>query len=520
MNKINKSILFLILFGFLAGINIAQTNKPLLLQQPTVNGTQIVFVFAGDLWIVGCEGGEAKQLTNGVGVETNPFFSPDGSLIAFTGQYDGNTDVYLIPSSGGIPRRLTHHPAPDNVVGWMPDGKHILFRSARDSFSRIPRLFIVGINGGFPEELPLPSAFEGSFSPDGHRLAYVPIKQGQRAWKRYRGGTASPIWIMRIDDLKIEKIPRDTSNDYFPMWVGDKIYFLSDRNGPVTLFAYDLTTKIVNQVIKNDGLDFKSASAGPGVIVYEQFGSLNIYDLATNRTRKIDIRINGDLPEVRPHYVKVGKRISSSQLSPTGARAVFEARGEILTVPFEKGDIRNITNTTGSMERDPAWSPDGKWIAYFSDGSGEYQLCISDRMGKGKVKKINLGDHPSFYRNPIWSPDGKKIAYSDKRLNLWYVNIENGASVKVDTTFYFNPGFSFDPDWSPDSRWLTYSKQLRNNMNKVYVYSLESGKAFQITDGLSDAKYASFDKSGKYLFFAASTDVGLTPGWLNLSSLN
>jgi tricorn protease len=315
-------------------------------------------------------------------------------------------------------------------------------------------------------------------------------------------------------------VPRENSNDSTPMWVGDKVYFLSDRNGAVTLFVYDTKSKAVDRVIPNDGLDFKSASAGPGAIIYEQFGTLNLYDLAAGTARKIDITLKGDFPEVRPRYVGVGKKIANAEISPTGVRAVFEARGEILTVPAEKGDIRNLTRTTGAMERDPSWSPDGKWIACFSDESGEYALHIIDQAGKGPVKKISLAEHPSFYYRPVWSPDSKKIAYRDKHLTLWYVDIEKAAPVKVDTTYYYSPPFVWDFTWSPDSRWLTYSKEVPSHMNVIMVYSLETGKATQVTDGLSDAKFPVFDKSGKYIFFTASTDVGLTPGWLDMSSLD
>jgi tricorn protease len=510
----------MIIFLIAAALSLAGADKPLLLQQPTLSRTQVVFAFAGDLWIVGREGGIAEHLTTGTGMERDPFFSPDGSLVAFTGQYDGNTDVYVVPAAGGVPRRLTYHPQADEVVGWTPDGKRVIFRSARQNFSPVPRLFMMGLDGGMPEVLPLPCGVQASFSPDGRRLAYIPTVQWQKAWKRYRGGQTTPIWLIDLSDLKVEKVPRDNSNDSSPMWVGEKVYFLSDRNGPVTLFAYDIGTKKVEEVIKNDGLDFKSASAGPGAIIVEQFGSLHLYDLTSRRDQGLSITLAGDFPEVRAHYVKVGRRIDNAQISPTGVRAVFEARGEILTVPAEKGDIRNLTRTTGVMERGPAWSPDGKWIAYFSDESGEYALHIIDQAGKGPAKKISVSDQPSFYYTPVWSPDSKKIAYNDKHLTLWYVDIGKGAPVKVDTTYYFNPVFSWDFMWSPDSRWITYTKQGNSHMNVVMAYSLESGKAAQLTDGMSDAKFPVFDKSGKYLFFTASTDVGLTPGWLNMSSMD
>jgi tricorn protease len=497
-------------------------EPPLLLQQPTLSATHIVFVFAGDLWTVPRSGGEAKQLTTGIGTESDPFFSPDGTQVAFSGEYEGNTDVYLVPADGGIPKRLTYHPGPDRVIGWTPDGKRIIFLSGRHDPTGmgIYRFLTVGPEGGYPEELPMPSGVSASFSPDGKRLAYVPTLQWQAAWKRYRGGQTTPVWLIDLSDLKVENVPRDNSNDSNPMWIGDKVYFFSDRNGPVTLFAYDTKSKTVDQMIANDGLDFKAASAGPGAIIYEQFGSLNLYDLAAGTPRKLNITLKGDFPEVRPRYVKVGQRIADAGISPTGVRAVFEARGEILTVPAEKGDIRNLTQTTGVMERDPSWSPDGKWIAYFSDESGEYALHIIDQAGKGPVKKIALADKPSFYYKPVWSPDSTKIAYNDKHLTLWYVDIDKASPIKVDTTHYFNPAFVWDFSWSPDSRWLTYAKQIPNHMHVVMVYSLETGRATQVTDGLSDAKQPVFDKSGKYIFFTASTDVGLTPGWLNMSSLD
>ncbi len=504
----------------LAAIFALSADKPLLLQSPTLSRSQVVFAYAGDLWSVGREGGEARRLTTGAGIESDPFFSPDGSQVAFTGQYDGNTDVYVIPAGGGVPRRLTHHPAADQVLGWTPDGARILFSSTRNSFAPVPRLFTVAAGGGFPEELPLPGGVQASFSPDGKRLAYVPTAQWQRAWKRYQGGQTTPVWIVDLASLQVDKVPRDNSNDSNPMWIGDKVYFLSDRSGPVTLFVYDTKSKKVSPILKNDGLDFKAACAGPGAIAYEQFGGLHLLDLGSGKERPLPVTLAGDFPEVRPHYVKVGERIANANVSPAGARAVFEARGEILTVPAEKGDIRNLTRTPGVMERDPAWSPDGKWIAYFSDESGEYTLHIREQGGQGEVKKIALGAPPSFFYNPLWSPDSKKIAYTDKRLNVWYLEVEKGVPVKVDTTWYFNPRFSWVLSWSPDSRWLAYAKQLKSHMCAVFVYSLEDAKATQVTDGLSDARFPAFDRGGKYLYFTASTDVGLTPGWLNMSSMD
>ena len=319
------------------------------------------------------------------------------------------------------------------------------------------------------------------------------------------GGRATPIWIAKLSDSSVEPIPRTDSNDFNPLWIGNKVYFLSDRNGTVTLFAYDTSTKKVSQLIENNGLDIKSAAAGTDSIVYEQFGALNLFDLKSGKSKKINISINADMLAVRPRYEKVATRILNPGISPTGMRAVFEARGEILTVPAEKGDVRNLTNTPGIAERDPSWSPDGKWIAYFSDESGEYALHLRDQTGLGEVKKLNLGNPPSFFYNPTWSPDSKKIAYTDKRLNLWYIDIDKGTPVKVDNS---TRDMGFAPVWSPDSRWITYTKPLKSWYRAAFVYSLEDSKIHQITDGLSDVTSPEFDASGKYIYMTASTDVG------------
>ena len=502
----------------------AHASGPLLMQKPTLSKTHIAFSYAGDLWLVAREGGEARLLTSGDGTKTDPVFSPDGSMIAFSGDYDGNVDVYVMPSAGGVPHRLTHHPAVDEVVGWSPDGKSVLFRSTRNSYSRFNRLFTVSLEGGLPHELPLPTAEAGAFSPDGKHIAYVPVDNNRRlsaiGWKRYRGGKASRVWIANLTDLNLDQVPRETSNDGNPMWAGGKVYFLSDRNGPFTLFSYDPKDKKVEQALASNGADIKSASAGPGAIVYEQFGSLNLFDPATGKSKTVAVTVPSDLPNVRPHFKKVDNEIASATLSPSGARAVFEAHGEVLTAPAEKGDIRNLTNTPGVMERDPSWSPDGKWIAYFSDESGEYQLCLKNPDGMGEAKKIPLGTPASFYYEPIWSPDSKKIVFSDKRLNLWYIDLAKGTPVKIDTDTYDAPQRTLNPVWSPDSRWVAYSRTLTSHMHAIFAYSLEQAKSLQLTDGLSDARFPAFDQKGQYLYFTASTDVGPTTGWLDLSSIN
>jgi tricorn protease len=520
MNKLIFAFLILIIIS--AGV-LAQSDQVTLFRQPTMNKTDIVFVYAGDLWKVPRAGGSAIRLTSNVGSETGPIFSPDGQWVAFTGEYDGNVDVYVIPAEGGEPKRITYHPGADTAVGWTPDGKSVVFISAMGTGLPVPRMYTMPVTGeGLPTELPFPMAGgQASFSPDGSKIAYMPLAPAFLQWKKYRGGRTTKIWIGNMSDSAIEEIPRQNSNDLIPMWLGNKIYFLSDRNGRnFTLYSYDTGTKKVTEAVQNTGLDLKSASAGPDGIVYEQFGAINIYNPSTGKTNKVNITLNGDLPQVRARYERVAGRIANVALSPTGARAVFEARGEIISVPAEKGNARNLTNTPSVAERDPAWSPDGKWIAYFSDESGEYALHLRDQSGMGDVRKISLGNPSSFFYSPKFSPDSKKIVYQDKRLNLWYLDIDKGTPIKVDTTTFDSPFQVLDPSWSPDSKWIAYTKQLKNRLCAVFLYSLETGRSSQVTDGLSDARYPAFDKNGKYLYFTASTDDAPTTGWLDMSSFS
>jgi tricorn protease len=497
-----------VLAVLVTGSAFADSNPPLLLQKPTLSKTQIAFVYAGDLWTVPREGGEARHLTTAPGSETNPIFSPDGSTIAFTGEYDGNIDIYTVPAGGGVPKRLTWHPAPDWVLGWSPDGSKILFTSVRESYAPIQELFTIDKNGVFPEKLPLPWGWDAAYSPDGSRLAYVPMRHAFNTWKQYRGGDTTPIWLANLSSSKVEKVPRNNSNDFNPMWIGDKVYFLSDRNGPVTLFSYDTRSKQVKEEIKNTGLDFKSAGTGPDGIVIEQFGSLLLFDIKTGKAKPVPVTIAGDLPEVRERMVNVSQRLTGAHLSPNASRALFEARGEILTVPAEKGDVRILTNTPGAMERSPAWSPDGKTIAYFSDASGEYELHLAPQNGAGSVIKIPMPE-ASFYRGLEWSPDSTKLSFVDARMRIWYLDVGTKKVVQVDKERFWGPGSNdWVPVWSPDSKWLAYSRRLANHLGAIHAYSLADAKVTQITDGLSDAKYPVFDKDGKYLYFAASTDSG------------
>jgi tricorn protease len=484
-------------------------NTPRMLRRPSLSRTQIAFDYAGEIWVAPREGGEAQRLVGGQLRNGRPIFSPDGSQIAFTGVYDGNADVYVVPAAGGEPRRLTHHPQSDSPVGWTPDGKKVLFKSWRSTARDLDQLFTVSLDGGLPDALPLPSGDEGSFSPDASHIAYIPFFQWEPGWKKYHGGQQTYIWVTDLSDSHVTKIPHTDSNERYPMWIGDTVYFLSDRNGPYTLFSYDTKGGGVKELVHNpDGFQMQSAAAGPGAIVYEQLDGLHLYDLTSGATKLVPITISADLPQVRPHFERLHtQQVLGVALSPTGKRALFESHGEILSVPAEKGDVRNLTNSPGVADRDPAWSPDGKWVAWLSDESGEYALYFRSPDGIGPVKKIDLGDPPSYFYSPRWSPDSKKVTLLDKRLNLWLVDIDHPTPVKVDTQRFAS--LWFDPTWSPDSRWISYQKELPNHLHGTFIYSVEDKTIHQLTDGQSDTSASRFDKSGKYLWFLARTDVGV-----------
>jgi len=497
---------------------ISSPDTPLLMRHPSLSKTQIAFAFAGDIWTVSRQGGQAVRITNSPGEKGDPCFSPDGTLIAFSGQYDGNTDVFVVPSTGGVPKRLTYHPNPDTPVGWTPDGTKVVYVSTMLTDNDLPRLFEVPLKGGTPEPLPFPSGTAASFSPDGSKVAYMPGMQWQEAWKRYRGGQTSPIWIGTLSNSRVSEIPRKNSNDNSPMWVGDKIYFLSDRDGAFSIYGFDTGSKSVKRLLNNTGFDVKSASAFGDDIVYEQLGSINLYNTVRNEHRQVPIVINADFPQVRPEFKNVGQRIASAAISPSGSRAVFEARGDIFTVPASKGDARNLTQSSDSCERDPAWSPDGQSICYFSDASGEYKLIVRPASGTGEGKSYQLGNFPAYYYDPVWSPDSSKISYRDNHHVIWFIDLASGKNTRVDERPYENPVDNDKVSWSPDSKWIAYNRELDNHLNSVFLYSLDSVKSTQITDGMSDARFPAFDANGKYLYFTASTNTASAAGWLNLSS--
>jgi tricorn protease len=524
MQKLNFTILLIFIFTvfplFVEGkIDINDTK---FLSQPTICKNNLAFIYAGDLWISDINGLNVRRLTSDEGIESNPEFSPDGKLIAFSAQYDGNTDVFIIPVEGGIPKRLTWHPGSDYVCGFTPDGSAVLFSSPRYVFTRrYTQLFTVPIEGGLPESLKIPFAFKATYSPDGKRIAYNPFSERFRQWKNYRGGTVSTIWLYTFGDHSVIKIPQPESrcNDVNPMWINDRIYFLSDRDGEFNLYVYDINTETIEQLTFFDDFPTLYASIFSNNIVYEKAGHLHIFDLLNKQSKKLTIGIATDLPELRARYVSGADYIRSASISPSGARAVVDFRGEIITVPAEKGDPRNITNTTGAHERFPAWAPDGKTIAYFSDESGEYELHIKQQDGKGKVKKFsNKGS--GFYSNLVWSPDSKKLTFTDNARNLYWIDVTNGAIKKIAAEKIYGPGAfgKIKGIWSPDSKWIAYTVKTEAYIEKVYIYSIEHDKSYPITDGLSDVSDPVFDQSGKYIYFFASTDAGPIKHWFAMSN--
>jgi tricorn protease len=491
-----------------------------LLTQPAVSANAIAFIYAADLWVCDLDGKNVRRLTGDLGRESNPAFSPDGSKIAFSAQYEGNTDVYIVPASGGVPKRLTWHPGADLVQGFTPDGKSVLFTSARAVYTtRYTQLFTVPIDGGIEQSLPVPHASRASYTAGGDRIAYNPLAPAFPQWKHYRGGQAAEVFIYNVADHKVDKIPQPATraNDADPVWMGDTVYFRSDRNGEFNLFSFDPRSKAITQLTRHDDFPVLTLSAGGGHVVYEQAGQLHLFDPAAKTTRKLTIGVAADLEETRPRFVKGAKYVRSAALSPSGARAVFEFRGEIVTAPAEKGDARNLTNTVGVYERSPVWSPDGRQIAYFSDESGEYELFVAPQDGKGERKHFKPGG-AGFYEQPMWAPDSRKLSFIDNSFSVYYIELDTGATKKIASEYMYSPIKTLTTAWSPDSKWLAYTLNTPSYVQTVHVYSIDQAKSFPITDGLSEVSEPVFDKSGKYMYFFASTDAGPVKNWFALSN--
>lgn len=476
-----------------------------MLRQPAVSATQIAFVYGGDIWVMPKGGGTAVRLTSARGEESFPRFSPDGSLIAFTGNYDGNQDVYVMPSTGGEPRRITYHPGPDRMVAWYPDGKSILFASPRASETdRYNKLFKVSATGGQPVPLPMPYGEFASLSRDGKTVAYMPAAVDARTWKRYRGGWAPDVWTFDLEKGTARNVTHDEANDAQPMWHDSTLYFLSDRgaNERGNVWAYDTKKDAFRQITTFDDFDVKYPSIGPSDIVFQKGDGLYLLDLATQQAREVSVKLVTDKSTLRPRAENVGTTISDGGISPTGKRAVFEARGDVFTVPAEEGLVRALTNTSASAERTPAWSPDGRSIAYFSDRTGEYELTVRNADGTGEEKTLTkLG--PGFRYSPFWSPDSKQIAFIDQAMNVKVYSFATGQLSQVDKALTYTEGNlrGFTVSWSPDSRWMAYARDLDNQNNAIFLYDTRGGKRTQVTSGYYNDNLPSFDPDGKYLYF-------------------
>lgn len=506
----------------LPAVDVSDTR---LLSQPAVSAEHVAFAYAGDLWIAGRDGTGARRLTSHEGTESRPRFSPDGALVAFSAEYDGNIDVFVMPAAGGEPTRLTWHPGADMVQGFTVDGSAVLFASQRSMFTgRHFQLFTVPLTGGLPAKLPIPHGLRASYSPDGRRIAYIPTPERFQQWKNYRGGTTSRIWIYDTADHSVQTIPQPEGrcNDTNPTWIGNLVFFRSDRDGEFNLYSFDTGSGEIVRRSEFEDFHVEDLSGSVDTVIYEQAGYLHLYDPGSDRHQRLRIGVAADLTETRPRWIEGPEYIRSASISPSGARAAFGYRGEVLTLPAQKGDARNLTRTPGVHERWPAWSPDGGRIALFSDEGGEYGLHVRDQ-DSGEVRRYELGSElggNGFYQNPEWSPDGKRISYVDNSMTLFVIELESGEVTKIASEYYYGPSAPARPghSWSPDSRYIAYTLNTRSYMRQVFVHDVEAETSHPVTDGLSEVGEPVFDRSGDYLYFHASTDAGPVKHWFAMSN--
>lgn len=506
-----------------AGIDVRRADPPAgtrLLRTPAISASNIAFGYAGNIWIVPRAGGDARRLTSFAGEASNPQFSPDGQLVAFSGQYAGNTDVYVVPSAGGEPRRLTWHPGADLVQGWTPDGRNVMFASGRatDAATGVPRFWTVPAAGGVEEPMVIPRANQGKISPDGRYVAYRMPSSWDEERRNYRGGQNKAIWIMDTRSHDVVQVPwQDRTKEMDPVWVGTNVYWISDRDGVANVYEYNMATKAIRQLTRYTDFDVKALDGGPNVLAFEQAGYVHELDPSTGREHIVPITATGDFSWMMPQWKDLSSRVTNLALSATGKRAAVEARGEIFTIPAEKGDVRNMTNASGSAERLPLWSPDGKSLAYFSDKSGEYKLYIAPQDGLTAPREITIPE-PSFFYTPTWSPNGAQIGFHDSHFRMWVVDVAAGTAKVVDADPHYHGDRTITPIWSPDSRYIAYPKHLASNFRALFIYDTQTGQTRQVTDGLADVTFPAWDAGGKYLWFFASTDLGLNSGLLDMSA--
>lgn len=513
-----KHTTMLALLGLAAATpgNAADVSNTRMLSSPAVHGQNLAFVYDNDIWLTSLSGGSARRLTQAPGEESALRFSPDGQWLAFSASYGDNTDVYVMSAQGGEARRLTWHPGRDVVVGFTPNGR-VLFYSERGRFvSQTTQLYSIAVTGGVPERLPVPTGTKAALSADGRTLAYTPDREAFRQWKNYRGGTQSRLWLMDMDDYSVKEVPKPAggSNDTDPMWLGGSLYFNSDRNGEFNLFRYDAGGDAAQLTQLKDFPVTDPSGDGAGVIVFEQAGYLYRFDARDNSARQIRISAISDLVETRPRLASDPKWIREAAASPDLKRMAFNYRGEIVTVPAEKGDARQLTRSTGANDHSPAWSADGKQIAWFSDESGEYELLLGDQDGKGKPRHYRLAG-AGFYDRPLFSPDGSRIAYRDNSQSLWVIELASGKNIKIASEPVYTPLNLMRASWSPDSRWLAYTVAAAGLIQTVNVWSVEMGRSIQVTDGLSEMLEPVFDPNGEFIYVLASTDAGPLKDWFS-----
>jgi len=477
-----------------------------MLRHPDVSETHIAFRYANDIWTVPREGGVASPLASPYGNEGHVEFSPDGETIAFMANYDGNYDIYTIPRDGGTPFRVTHHPSSERPVCWTPDGKIMYWAFGMGMPTQTVHLFTISPEGGMPERVPVPYGWNASVSDDGEWLAYTPFSTDYATWKRYRGGRAPDIWLFNLRDYSSRKITDWEGADTFPMWHGDILYYVSDA-GPahrLNVWAYDPATERSRQVTKHRDYDVKWASIGPDAIVYQYGSELRLLDLESERSAAVDVRIPGDHMDLRPQYFNAADDIQEGGISATGVRAVAQARGDIWTLPAENGMPRGITRTDDVVERNPAWSPDGKWIAYSSDETGEYELYITQSDGRGETKKLT-NRRGGFIEEIVWSPDSEKIAFFD---NTGTLNIVDVKSKDVTKPFRRpTAGRGVALSWSHDGSWLAFADQPSvMQLSVIYLYNVEEDELHQVTSGAFNATWPTFDRVGDYLYYASMRD--------------